>query len=261
MLFACTIENAEISLGVFNGDRLLFKASLATIRNRSADEYAILINSVFQLNRQSPASVSGAIVASVVRPLNDTICQAIEMLMHLKPLMVGPGVKTGLNIKTDIPSQVGADIVACAVAAAAMTKGPLVIIDFGTATTLTGVNASGELCGVLIGPGVQTSLDALSERAAELPDVALDNPGALFGKNTQDSMTSGFVYGCAAMVDGLLDRIADLWNTDVLSIIATGRLAEKIIPHCAGRRTIRLAPDLALQGLRLIYQINDRRRL
>ena len=261
MLFACTIENADIELGVFNGDRLTCKARLATSRERSADEYAILLNSIFQMNRITPSSINGVIIASVVRPLNDTICEAIEKLMHIKPLIVGPGVKTGLNIKTDIPSQVGADIVANAVAAAMMAKRPLVIIDFGTATTMTGINAAGELSGVLIGPGVQTSLDALSERAAELPCVALDNPGALFGKNTNESMTSGFVFGTAAMIDGLLDRIAKLWNTENLTIVATGRLAEKIIPHCTGGRTIRHEPNLALQGLRLIHQLNDRRKI
>lgn len=261
MLFACTIENADIEFGVFNGDRLLFEARLATSRERSSDEYAILISSIFQMNRVTPASISGAIIASVVRPLNDIMAQAVEKLMNTKPLLVGPGVKTGLNIKTDIPSQVGADIVANAVAAALISKGPLVIIDFGTATTMTGINAAGELSGVLIGPGVQTSLDALSERAAELPGIALDNPGALLGKNTIESMASGFVYGSAAMVDGLLDRVAKLWNTDSLTIVATGRLAEKIIPYCTGGRTIRYEPHLALRGLRLIHQLNDRRKI
>lgn len=261
MLFTCTIENTDINLGVFNHDQLLFEARLATSRERSADEYAILISSIFQMNRLDPASISGAILASVVRPLNDIICQAIEKIMNIRPLIVGPGVKTGLNIKTDIPSQVGADIVANAVAATALARGPLVILDFGIATTLTGVNESGELCGVLIGPGVQTSLDALSSRAAELPCVALDNPGAIFGRNTNESMTSGFVYGIASMVDGLLDRIADFWNTEDLTIVATGRLAEKIIPHCVGGQTIRHEPHLPLHGLRLIHQLNNRRRI
>ena len=260
MLFACAIENDGIEMGVFNKDHLVFAARLSASLERSPDEYAILINSIFQINRILPASVDGAIMASVVRPLNNTLSEAIEKLTLIKPMSVGPGVKTGLNIKTDIPSQVGADIVANAVAALAMSKGPLAVIDFGTATTVTGINAAGELSGVVIAPGVKSSLNALSAQASELPGISLDNPGALLGKNTQESMVSGFVYGFSALIDGLLDRIADLWHPDNLTIIATGPLALKIIPHCAGGRPIRHEPFLALRGLRLIHQLNDRRK-
>jgi type III pantothenate kinase len=257
----CTVGNADINLGVYNRDQLLFSSWLSTSRSRSADEYAILFDNVFRMNHQNPAAITGAVLASVVRPLNDILGQAIRQIAAVQPLMVGPGVKTGLNIKTDIPSQVGADIVANAVGAAALEKGALVILDFGVATTLTGINQAGELCGVLIAPGLETSLEALSTQAAELPFVALDQPGALFGKNTVESMTSGFIYGFAAMVDGLLDRIANLWNTETLTIIATGRLAPKVIPYCAGSRAIRHEPHLPLHGLKLIHQLNSRRRI
>ncbi|MGI6333216.1 MAG: type III pantothenate kinase [Saccharofermentanales bacterium] len=261
MLLVCAIENSDINLGVFDRDQLLFSSWLSASRSRSADEYAILMDNVFRMNRQNPAAITGAVLASVVRPLNDVFCQAIRQIAAVQPLMVGPGVKTGLNIKTDIPSQVGADIVANAVGAAALEKGALVVLDFGIATTLTGINDAGELCGVLIAPGLETSLEALSAQAAELPFVALDQPGALFGKNTVESMTSGFIYGFAAMVDGLLDRIAGFWNTETLTIIATGRLAPKVIPYCIGGRAIRHEPHLPLYGLKLIHQLNNRRRI
>jgi type III pantothenate kinase len=260
MLFACSIENASILLGVFDGDRLLFHSKIAAFAGKNVDEYAILIDGIFSMYHVSLSSIDSAIISSVVRPLNATMTQIIEKLMHVKPLLVGPGVKTGLNIKTDIPSQVGADIVANAVAAASLTKSPMVFIDFGTATTLTGINKNGELCGVLICPGVRSSLDALSAHAAELPSIALEIPKILLGKNTVDSMVSGIIYGNASLVDGLLERIAQEWNTPELTVIATGELADKIVPYCRGNFRIQYEPHLTLLGLRIIYHLNDRHK-
>ena len=256
MLLTLSIANSKLQIGVFNRDALLFTATLAAARDRTADEYAVLINSILTLHDIQPGDLDSAIMASVVKPLNETICQAVEQLIETKPILIGPGIKTGLNIKTDIPSQVGADLVANSVAACSLQRGPLVIIDFGCATTLTCINDHGDLCGVLIAPGVETSLEALSAKAAELPDIALDKPRSLFGKNTQESMTSGFVYGCADMIDGLLDRIAGEWGQNTLSVIVTGQLTDKIIPFCRSNHTIRHEPNLALLGLNLIYQLN-----
>jgi len=258
MLFACSIENARINLGVFDGDRLVFESSITTDASKSVDEYAILLRGIFDLYQVALASIDGAILASVVRPMNAVLIQVIEKLTGIKPMLVGPGVKTGLNIKTDIPSQVGGDIVANAVAAVSLTKGPLVFIDFGTATTLTGINAQGELCGVLICPGVRSSLDALSANAAELPKIALENPKSVLGRNTIDSMTGGIIIGTAAMIDGLLDRIAAEWDWNQLTVIATGTYADRIIPYCRSSHPIRHEPSLTLQGLRLIHRLNER---
>jgi type III pantothenate kinase len=258
VLLTCNIENANIFLGLFNGDSMVFDSQIATCRDKAVDEYAILISNLFNMNRVSLASVKGAIISSVVRPLNATLSQAIEKLIKVKPLLVGPGIKTGLNIKTDIPSQVGADIVASAVAAIALAKSPLILLDFGTATTLTGINATGELCGVLICPGVRSSLDALSGHAAELPAISLDNPRVFLGKNTIDSMVSGFVFGYAAMIDGLLDRTAAEWETAELTVIATGEIASKIIPFCRRKDRILYEPNLTLTGLKIIYHLNYR---
>jgi type III pantothenate kinase len=260
MLFACNIENTEILLGVFDGDRMVFNSQIAADCAKSADEYAVLISSIFSMYQVTLVSIDAAIIASVVRPLNTVLSQSVEKLMHVKPLLVGPGVKTGLNIKTDIPSQVGADIVANAVAAIALAKGPLVLLDLGMATTLTGINAGGELCGVLICPGVRSSLDALSAHAAELPSIALDNPKHLLGKNTLDSMVSGIIYGHASMIDGLLDRIAAEWNTEKLTVIATGGITELIVSYCRSRHRILYEPNLALLGLKKIYHLNGRPR-
>lgn len=258
MLLTCNLQNTNIFFGVFDGDDLVFDAQITTYREKSADEYAVLISNIFAMNNLSLSNVDGAIIASVVRPLSSVLGLAIEKLTHRKPLLVGPGVKTGLSIKTDIPSQVGADIVANAVAAVALYPCPLVILDFGTATTLTGLNDAGELCGVLIHPGVRSSLNALSAEAADLPSVSLDNPRHLLGKNTIDSMVGGVVYGNAAMIDGLLDRIAQEWQTEAITVVATGEYAGPVIAHCLSRFPIHTVADLALLGLRRIYHLNAR---
>jgi len=260
MLFACNIDNADITFGVFDDDVLILDSRAATCHEKSVDEYAVLFSSIFAMHQISLSSVDGAIISSVVRPLSATLCQAVEKLMHVKPLLVGPGVKSGLNIKTDIPSQVGADIVANAVAAISLAGSPLVVLDFGTATTLAGINENEELCGVLICPGVRSSLDALSANAAELPSIALDNPRSLLGKNTIDSMVSGIIHGHAAMIDGLLDRIAESWDTMELTAVATGELAEKIVPYCRSSHKIQYQPSLTLLGLKKIYHLNSRHK-
>ena len=260
MLLTCNIENAGIFLGVFEGDSMIFDSQVATCREKSVDEYAILIRDIFAMYQVSPSSISGAIIASVVRPLTATLSLAIEKLVKVKPMLVGPGLKTGLNIKTDIPSQVGADIVANAVAANSLAACPMVVIDFGTATTLTGINEQGQLSGVLICPGVRSSLDALSAHTAELPAISLEEPRQLLGKNTIDSMVSGIVHGNAAMIDGLLDRIGGDWGSPAMTVIATGDIASLVIPYCKSTHPIRFEPNLTLQGLKIIYALNDRRK-
>jgi len=261
MLFACDIGNTNISFGVFDGDNMLFNSKIATSYEKSIDEYAILISGVFAMYQVALSSVDGAIISSVVRPLNSTISLAVEKMVHIKPLLVGPGVKNGLNIKTEIPSQLGADIVANAVAATFIETCPMVVLDFGTATTFTAINENGELCGVMIYPGVRSSLDALSAHAAELPRISLDKPRVLLGKNTNDSMLSGIVYGNASMVDGLLDRIAEEWGTKELTVIATGGLADIILPYSRSGHKIHVEPNLTLLGLKKVYDVNNRHKI
>ena len=261
MLLACSIENTTLVIGVFNGPDLLFQAELETSRTRTADEYTILIGSLLTMHKVTASDVNRAIVGSVVRQLNAILAVAIERVVAVRPLQIGPGVKTGLNIKTDIPSQVGSDIVANAVASLGLLRPPLVIIDFGTATTLTLVNASGELSGVMICPGLRPSVDALAAQTAELPRIALESPRSLLGRNTNDSMVSGLVHGHAAMIDGLLTRIAEQEGSSALQAIATGSLASRILPFCRHDPAIRFEPDLTLQGLRRIHELNERRRI
>jgi len=256
MLFVCDIGNTNIFFGVFDRDTMVFDSKITTSSEKSADEYAILISGIFAMYHVELSSIDGAVISSVVRPLNTMMSRCIEKLMYVKPMLVGPGVKTGLNIKTDIPSQMGADIVANAVAATSLVKGPVVILDLGTATTFTAINENGELCGVVICPGVRSSLNALSAEAAELPRISLESPRSLLGKNTTDSMMSGIIYGSAGMIDGLLRRIAEEWNIMELAVIATGGLADTILPYCRGPVKIQNEPKLTLLGLKRIYHLN-----
>lgn len=261
MLLTCNIGNTNINIGLFKQDELLFHANLATTRERSSDEYAILINGLLSMHGISASDIAGIALSSVVRPLNDIILSAVKKLTDIRPLLVGPGVKTGLNIKTDIPSQLGADIVANSVAASEIASVPLVVLALGTATTLTGINVDGELCGVMICPGVSSSVDALSAHAAELPRVALEKPGKLLGKNTIESMVSGVINGHAAMIEGLLQRISEAWSADHLTVVATGEHAEKIIPYIKSEHRIIFEPYLTLIGLKKIYHLSRKRKI
>jgi len=258
MVFTADISNSGITSAVFdrNGE-LIFRSDISADISRKEDEYLLLLKKIFCLYAVDPQSIEDAIISSVVPPITPTFCSAVKKMLGCKPLMVGPGVKTGLNIKIDHHYELGSDLVANTVAASALYKAPFVIIDLDTATTLTAVNTKGELCGVIILPGVRTSLDALSATAAELPFISIDTPKALLGTNTVDSMNSGIVYGTASMLDGLIDRLAKEFETTDISIIITGDLALHFIPYC--RHAMSYEPNLVLQGLYLIYKRNRKK--
>lgn len=258
MLFCADIGNEVISFGVFEGERLCFTSRVGASREKCADEYAVILQSIFRMYDCDPGKAEGAVLSSVVKPLNHVFSEAVEKLCGVHPLLVGPGVRTGLNIKTDSPAQLGGDIAANCVAAQYLAKPPMAVLDLGTATTLTLIDSKSQLSGVLICPGVQSALEALSNTTAELPAISLEPPKALLGKNTVDSMNSGVIYGAAAMVDGLLERMQEQCGGENLSIVATGSLAGAVLPYC--RKEIHLVPDLVLHGLRRIYELNRRKR-
>lgn len=255
MVFTADLSNSSITLAAFDKKgKLIFRSDLSADKSRSEDEYFILLQSIFNLYSMDSGSAEGAIISSVIPPLTNVFRNAAERLLNCKSLLVGPGVKTGLDIKIDHHSELGSDLVANTVAASAVYQAPFVIIDLDTATTFTTVNANGELSGVLILPGVRTSLDALSTSAAELPYISLGTPKALLGTNTVDSMNSGIIYGTASMLDGLIDRLCTEFHTTDINVIATGGLANDIIPYCKHGMTY--VPNLVLEGLYLIYKRN-----
>ena len=197
--------------------------------------------------------ITGCIIASVVPPVFNSVRTGVRKIIGKQPMVVGPGLKTGLNIRVDVPGQVGSDRIVAAVAALAEYKPPLILMDLGTATTIEVVDADSSYVGGVIFPGVKLSLDALTSRAAQLPGISLDQPKKVIGKNTVDCMRSGMMYGTAAMIDGLVERIEEELGHKS-TIIATGGMAQFIVPLC--RHEIILEKNLLLKGLNIIYKKN-----
>lgn len=254
MILAVDIGNTSISLGLFVQGKLHFRGKLTADRSKSADEYAVLIRELFSLNCADLGNVEGAILLSVVPTLTHTLREALSFF-GISPIVVGAGLRTGLNIRVESPGQLGTDLVANTVAALRIADPPLIVIDLGTATTLTAINEKRELCGCIIAPGVRLSIDALAARCAQLPDISLVPPTQFLGKNTDDCMNSGAIWGSALMLDGMINKIrCDYAFGEQLTVIATGGLAGLIIPLCKNK--ILYAPNLTLEGLYQLYQSN-----
>jgi len=260
LILTLDIGNSSVAFGVFEADgKLLCSSKLSAVGTRLSDEYAVMLSGILAMNQINCGMIDGVIMSSVVPPLTGVLESAVKRLTGLTPMIVGPGIKTGLNIKIDHHTQLGADIVANTTAAFALTEPPFAVIDMGSATTLTVVNRKSELCGVIIIPGVREALDSLSDGAAELPDIALEKPKQFLAKNTADSMKCGVIYGNAFMLDGFINRIAaetELASADELNIIATGGLAEFIIPYTSAYNRIKYRPTLTLDGLYRLYMKN-----
>ncbi|MBQ8028116.1 MAG: type III pantothenate kinase [Clostridia bacterium] len=254
MIITADIGNSSISLGVFEKKELVFKCKLSSDKTRSSDEYAAYLSEIFRMNKLNTENFEGACILSVVPALTRKFENALKKF-GLSPLIIGSGVKTGLNIRVESPSLLGSDIVAAAVAAVSIKKGPVITVDMGTATTFTVINEKNQLCGCIIAPGVKLSLDALSSSCAQLSDVSLERPTKLVGSNTADSMISGSVWGCALMVDGFINKIKKEFGFENnLSVIATGGLSKLIIPLCENQFI--LEENLSLKGLLKIYLLN-----
>ena len=254
MLLTIDIGNTNITLGAYDGNILSFTARLATELKKTADQYAVEINSLLSLYNLEPADIEDAIISSVVPSVGKSVSNAVSKLCHIVPLMLGPGVKTGLNIKIDNPAQLGADLVAGAVGALDAYTMPCVIIDMGTASTLSVLDRNGTFVGGAIAAGVRLTLKALAENTAQLPSIPIEAPKSVIGTNTVECMQSGLVYGTAAMLDGMLDIIeAELGETP--TVVATGGLSKEIIALCD--RNIIYNENLLLDGLRVIYEKNN----
>ena len=253
MLLAIDIGNTNIVIGCIKDDEIVFKARIATDRSRTSDQYGVEIKNMLEAFGVSREDIEDCIIASVVPPVFNSVQTGVLKVIGKQPMVVGPGLKTGLNIHVDIPSQVGSDLIVAAVAALAEYPAPLVLIDLGTATTIEVIEPENVFIGGLIFPGVMVSLDSLSSHAAQLPGISLDKPKKVIGKNTVDCMRSGMMYGTAAMLDGLIDRIAEELGHES-TIIATGGLAQFVIPLC--KHEIILEKELLLKGLNIIYKKN-----
>lgn len=253
MILAIDIENTNIVLGCVDEEKTYFIERISTDRTKTELEYAILLKNVLDIYQIDPSELKGGIICSVVPQITQIIRIAMEKILKKKVLVLGPGVRTGLNIFMDQPAQVGSDLIADAVGGIAEYEAPLIIFDLGTATAVCVVDEKKNYVGSLIAPGVRTSLDALTLRAAQLPDINLATPKRVIGKNTIESMQSGIVNGTAAGIDGLIVRIREELGGEA-TVVATGEWAKDIIPFC--REKIILDEGLLLKGLRSIYEKN-----
>lgn len=254
MLLAVDIGNTNITLGVYDDGFLSFTARIATDPSKTADQYAVDIKNMLSIYNCDYTLIEDAIICSVVPTVGHCFSRAISTLCHIVPLYLGPGIKTGLNIKIDNPAQLGADLAAGAVGALAEYTLPCIIIDMGTATTLSVLNEKGEFLGGVIAAGINLTLKALRENTSQLTSIHIEAPENVIGRNTIECMKSGLVLGTAAMLDGLIDRIEDELGTEA-TVVATGGLSREIICHC--NRNIIYNENLLLDGLRIIYEKNN----
>lgn len=255
MLLAIDIGNTNLVIGCFQGNQLVFKARIATDRARTSDQYGVEIKNMMEAYGVQIRDIDDCIISSVVPPVFNSVRTGVIKIIGKQPMVVGPGLKTGLNIQMDVPSQVGSDRIVIAVAALAEYQAPLILMDLGTATTLEVVEPNNRYLGGVILPGVKISMEALTSRTAQLPGISLDKPRQVIGKNTIDCMRNGIMHGTAAMIDGLVERMeAELGHRTTL--VATGGMAQFIVPLC--KREIILEKNLLLKGLNILYQKNKR---
>jgi type III pantothenate kinase len=258
MLLAVDVGNTEITIGVFDGEELVHHWRAATVAERTADEHALLLGGFLaQEKLRLTDDIDGVVIASVVPRLTQALREMVRRYCRLEPLVVEPGIRTGLSILIDNPREMGADRVVNAVAAYAAYGGPVVVIDFGTATTFDAVSERGEHLGAAIAPGIQISMNALVERTAQLRRVELVAPRSVIGKNTVESLQAGAVWGFAGQVDGIVRRmVAELGGR--ATVVATGGLAGAVLDAC--ETVQRHDPWLTLRGLRIIWDRNQAQR-
>ncbi len=255
MLLVLDMGNTNITLGVFDGDKLLLQSRMATDKHQMEDQYAIALMDLLRLYKIEASAFKGAVLSSVVPPLNHALSEAVRKVTGLTPLLVGPGTKSGLNIRIDNPASLGADLLVGAVAAVERVGYPCIVWDLGTATTVSVVDKDGAFRGGAIMPGIATAQRSLVENTSLLPSISLEAPARIIGANTITCLQSGAVYGNAAMLDGMNDRLVEELGCDA-PVVVTGGLGKQIVPHCRHKATY--VDELLLDGLRLIYEKNKK---
>lgn len=253
MILAIDIGNTNIVVGCIDDRKTYFIERLSTVRTKTELEYAVDLKTVLDIYHIKGSDIEGCIISSVVPQITNTAKLAAEKILKKEVMVLGPGVKTGLNILMDHPGQLGADLVADAVAGLNEYPVPFIVIDMGTATTVSVVNSKKQYIGGMILPGVRVSLDALTAHASQLSGISIDAPKHVIGKNTVECMKSGVLYSSAAALDGIIDRVEEELG-EKATVIATGGLAKKIVSHC--KKDIILDEDLLLKGLLVIYEKN-----
>ncbi len=256
MILTVDIGNSNIVIGGVEGEQILFEARLRTDSTKTSDEYAIDLKSILDIYKVEASHVEGSIIGSVVPQVLNSFQTAIKKLTGQQSLVVGPGLKTGLNIKIENPAQTGADLVVGCVAALREHKPPMIVIDMGTATTMVVLDQTGALIGGCICPGVKISMEALTGRTALLPGLQLDQPKRAIGKNTIECMRSGIMLGNACMIDGMVERMEQELGCKT-TVVATGGIARFVIPMC--KTDILYDKDLLVKGLAALYRDNKKK--
>ena len=255
MILAIDVGNTNIVIGCIDKEKCHFIERLSTVRIKTELEYAIDIKSVLDIYHVCPEEIEGGIISSVVPQITTNIKLAAEKILKKEILVIGSGIKTGLDIRIDDPGQLGADLVAASVAGIAEYPVPMMIFDMGTANTVCVIDREKRYLGGMIYPGLGVSLDSLTAHASQLGGISLEAPERVIGRNTIDCMKSGVIYSAAAAMDGIIDRIQEEMG-ETLTVIATGGLAKCIVPHCRGE--VILDDDLLLKGLLVLYDKNRR---
>lgn len=256
MILTINIENTNTIIGCSENSEFIFVESISTNTSRTKLEYAISLKNIFELHKLEISKVEGAIISSVVPPVTSIVKGAVKRILGKEAIVIGPGVKTGLNIMTDNPAQLGSDLVANAVAGIAKYEAPMMIVSMGTATTISVINEKKQYVGGMIIPGIQVSSESLTRETAQLPKIGLEKPKRAIGTNTIECMKSGLIYGNAACIDGSIARIEKELGFSVATIVATGEYIRHILPHC--ERKMCLDETLLLEGLKLIYEKNQK---
>lgn len=255
MLLVVDVGNTNTVLGVFDGSTLVHHWRIETRKSKTSDEYGVLIHELFRLERQDARDIGAAIVSCVVPPLLMTWDHVCQRFFGIKPLVVGPGMRTGMPVLYENPREVGADRIVNSVAAFERFKSAAIVVDFGTATTFDVINAHGAYLGGAIAPGIRISADALFHHASKLPRIDVARPRHVIGKNTVESMQSGILFGYVGLVDGLVQRMRKEIHDSALVVVATGGLAELV-----GRESVEIdhvLPLLTLEGLRILHERNS----
>lgn len=255
MILAIDIGNTNIVLGGIENGEILFEARMATDTAKTSDQYHMELKYMLKLFDVQVERLEGVILSSVVPQVLNSMHTAVIKMTGMDPIIVGPGIKTGLNVQVDNPKQVGSDLIVDAVAGVRIYGAPLIIVDMGTATTITVIDENRGFLGGCICPGVRISMNALTDSTAQLPGISLEAPKHAIGRNTVDCMRSGIMFGAAAMLDGMLDRMEQELGRKV-PVIATGGLSQFVIPLC--RRKIGYDKNLLLKGLDILFHNNVR---
>ena len=253
MLLAIDIGNTNVVLGVFDGEKLVENWRVGTNAQITPDEYAMIFKDLFNFAKLEFKQVTGVIISTVVPPLLPVMTEMSRKYFHIEPMVVTHELKTGITIRYDNPKEVGADRIVNAAAAYQLFGGPLIIVDFGTATTFCAVTKSGDYLGGAICPGIKISAEALFQRASKLPRVELIKPAKVIGADTISAMQAGIIYGYAGLVDGIVTRMKKELSGNT-KVVATGGLAELVSPETTSIEEIK--PQLTLEGLRFLFEIN-----